>query len=132
MVQDIETIMVVDDDRKLLDAIQRLLRNESLRSMTFTSPVKALSQVNRINPAIVLSDQYMHKMFGTVFIEQVKEKKPDSIGIIMTGHIDIDPVIASIIQGDVFTFIKKPWSSHKFKSLIRDTLNHYKRLSKKN
>lgn len=126
------TLMIVDDDRKILDSCRRIFVKERYRCMTFTSPTRALSQLSRLNPAVVLSDQYMHQMFGTVFLKRVKERLPESVGVIMTGHTDIDAVVSAITKGDIFTFIKKPWKDQELKSVIKQAFENYSKLSRVN
>ena len=132
MSRDNRTIMIVDDDKKMLKACIRLLSKDRYHCRIFTSPVKALDKLFEIKPAVVLSDQYMHRMFGTVFLARVKKIQPESVTIIMTGHRDTAPILTDLANGDIFTVIKKPWTARNFRSIIQGAFEHYQVLTASN
>jgi len=118
-------LMVIDDDIRILNACRRVLSNEPVRCVTFTSPMKALYRFSKLNPAVVLSDQYMPRLFGTSLMHRIQCKKPNVVGIIMTGHPDIGPLVFAVTQGEIFTFLKKPWGEDKFKHIIQLAMAQY-------
>ncbi len=120
-----ETIFIVDDDEQMLKACQRLLRKESYHCRTFVSPEKAMEEAVIIKPSVVVSDQRMPDLEGTVFLERIKEKLPYTVRIIMTGYADIDVVINAINKGQVYRFIKKPFDDVLFKAEIRHAVEYY-------
>lgn len=126
MSQDNRTIMIVDDDKRMLNACERLLSKNGYRCRTFTSPFKALEKFDEIRPAVVLSDQYMQRMFGTVFLARIKKMQPKSVGIIMTGHGDTASVLSDLAKGEIFAVIRKPWKIKTFESTIKLAFDHHK------
>lgn len=124
-----ERILYVDDDPENLKALQRLFRNEPFHFITFESPITALRKIDEIRPAVVISDQRMPDMEGTLFLEKIRKKRPDTVRIILTGHADLDVAISAINQGNVFRFIKKPWDNAEMKAEIIAALDYYELIS---
>ena len=57
----IHTILCVDDEVNILNALKRLLRKEPYRLLTCTSGAEALDQLAQNEVHIVISDQRMPK-----------------------------------------------------------------------
>ena len=120
-----ETIFIVDDDEYALRTYQRVLRREPYVCRYFSSPDEALDAAERIEPAVVVSDQQMPQMLGTEFLAKIKEILPIASRIIITGVADIDTAILSINKGHVYRFIKKPWEDSWLRMEIRRALEYY-------
>ena len=81
--------------------------------------------MNEIKPAIVISAYRIPEMEGTVFLEKVKQKRPETVRIILTDHADLETAISAINQGNVFRFIRKPWQDDELKEEILSALEYY-------
>lgn len=119
-----DKIMIVDDDTKILKSVARIFRQEPVKCFMFSSPVKALKEACKIEPTVVVSDQRMPEMEGTVFLEKMKQMQPATVRVLMSGYADIDATISAINQGQVYRFIKKPWDTHVFRSEIRHAVQY--------
>lgn len=119
-----DKIMIVDDDNKVLKSIERIFRQEPVECFLFSSPVQALKDACKIKPTVVVSDQRMPEMDGTVFLEKMKQMLPGTVRVLMSGYADIEATISAINQGQVFRFIQKPWDSHIFRSEIRHAVQY--------
>jgi DNA-binding NtrC family response regulator len=117
-------VLYVDDDPSNLKAISRLFRNEPFDVVTELSPLKALSRIETLKPAVIISDQRMPEMDGTVFLREVEYRHPDSVRIILTGDADLEAAMDAINKGHVFRFIQKPWDDDDLKSQVKAALEH--------
>jgi response regulator RpfG family c-di-GMP phosphodiesterase len=115
-------VLYVDDELANLKALKRLFRNEPFDFISFDSPLTALEQIDGIKPAVVISDQRMPEMDGTVFLEKVRNRQPDTVRIIITGHPDLEAAIEAINKGHVFQFIQKPWNDKDLIAQVRSAL----------
>jgi DNA-binding NtrC family response regulator len=118
------TVLYVDDDTSNLKAVSRLFRHEPFDVVTEPSPIKALSRIDNLKPAVIISDQRMPEMDGTAFFREVEYRHPDSVRIILTGHADLEAAIEAINKGHVFRFIQKPWDDDDLKTQVRAALEH--------
>jgi FixJ family two-component response regulator len=117
-------VLYVDDEPSNLKALRRLFRDQAFEFVTYDSPVEALDKIDRIKPAVVISDQHMPQMDGTHFLEKVKYRHPDCTCIILTGHADLETAIQAINQGHVFGFVQKPWDDDELIAQVHAALEH--------
>lgn len=119
------TVLCVDDESNILNALKRLLRKEPFRLLTCTSGLEGLELLAQHEVHIVISDQRMPKMSGTEFLRQVKELYPQIIRIILTGYTDVDTITQSINEGHIYKFFLKPWNDQHLTLEIRQALEQY-------
>jgi response regulator RpfG family c-di-GMP phosphodiesterase len=119
------TILCVDDEKNILNAIKRLLRKEDFHVLTCSSGEDALDLMAKNDVHLVICDQRMPIMNGTTLLKKVKEKYPDVVRIILTGYTDVDSITDSINQGHVYKFFLKPWNDQNLKLEIRQALEQY-------
>jgi len=119
------TVLCVDDEPNILNALKRLLRNENYRLLTSTTGCEGLQMLAENDVQMVISDQRMPEMNGTAFLKQVKEMYPDIIRIMLTGYTDVDTISKSINQGHIYKFFLKPWNDHQLTLEIRRALEQY-------
>ena len=113
------SILCVDDEKSILNALKRLLRKEGYQLLFANSGKEGLEILKDQKVHLVISDQRMPGMSGTEFLEIVKEKYPDVLRIILTGYSDIDSITESINKGNIYKFFFKPWNDLRLKSEIR-------------
>ena len=102
-----QRIMVVDDDRYLLMAIEQTLQLNGYTVDTFASPVEALEQLGREEYAAVVTDIKMPVMDGLQFLTHVKAADRELPVIMITGHGDIALAVTAI-QSGAYDFLQKP------------------------
>jgi response regulator RpfG family c-di-GMP phosphodiesterase len=115
-------VLYVDDEQANLKALKRLFRNEPVELICFDSPLTALGEIDKIKPAVVISDQRMPEMVGTDFLEKVRSRQPDTVRIIITGHPDLEAAIEAINKDHVFQFIQKPWDDADLIAQVRSAI----------
>lgn len=119
------TILCVDDERNILQALKRLLRKENYNLLLAPSAEEALKLLEEHEVHLIISDQRMPQMSGTEFMAAVKEKYPDMLRVILTGYTEIDTITESINKGHIYKFFLKPWNDQNLKLEIRQALDQY-------
>ena len=119
------TILCVDDEQNILNALKRLLRKEHFKLLTTTSGREGLELLTQNDVQIVISDQRMPEMSGTEFLKEVKALYPDIIRIILTGYTDVDTISNSINEGHIYKFFLKPWNDQHLTLEIRQAIEQY-------
>lgn len=103
-----ESILCVDDDANILDALQRQFR-KTFRIETALGPAQALALIESQGPfAVVVSDLRMPGMNGIQFLTAVRAIAPDTVRVMLTGQADLSDAIAAVNQGAIFRFLLKP------------------------
>ena len=103
-----DRILCVDDEPNVLEGLQ--LHLERLYSMsTATSGAEALGLLDREGPyAVVISDMRMPAMDGAAFLGEVRQRFPDTVRLLLTGHADVNSAVAAVNEGQIFRFLTKP------------------------
>ncbi len=121
-------ILIVDDDRMILDFTAEILQKVGSTPIVTSSPLEALEIVARQPVAVVVSDHYMPEMTGMELLTRVKELSPNTVRIMMTSAADLDLALTAINSGEVFRFLPKPWKEKDMIKAIKDGLRRYRLL----
>lgn len=105
-------IVVVDDDKLLLDFMEEHLSMNNYEISTFESPVKALSYIGEKSPDLVISDVKMNEMSGDEVLANICEHHPKTGIILMTGFGNIHHSVNAIRKG-AFDYVTKPFTSRE-------------------
>src|SRR3546814_3161262 len=72
---------------------------------------------------VLISDQRMPNMTGVEVLRQAKEIQPQAIRLLLTGYSDLNAIIASINEGEIFRFINKPWFNADMSALVTQAVS---------
>jgi thioredoxin reductase (NADPH) len=110
-------ILAVDDDRAVLGAVERDLRQKYgrdyriLRADSGASALGALRQVKDRGEAVALFvvDQRMPELTGVEFLERAIGLFPDSRRVLLTAYADTEAAINAINKVSLDYYLLKPW-----------------------
>jgi len=120
-------VLLVDDDRHVINALKRALRHEPYEILSANSAEEALKIMAGERVDAVVSDEKMPGMSGSEFLAVVCQEYPDTIRIILTGHASLEVAIRAINEGEIYRFFTKPWNDIDLAITIRQAL-HQKEL----
>ncbi|GAB6094996.1 hypothetical protein JCM14469_12480 [Desulfatiferula olefinivorans] len=120
-----EKILFVDDDANILAAYKRNLR-KLFDILTAASGEEGLSLLQSDGPfGVVLSDLRMPGMDGFEFLARVKERSPDSLCIMLTGHAELQSSLRAVNEGYIFRFLTKPCKMDTLSTAVSSGLSQY-------
>jgi len=119
------TILIVDDEQNILNALKRVFRQENYRILTANNGQEALDMLAGENCQLMISDYMMPVMNGAELLRTVKQQYPEMIRIMLTGHADTDAVMSAIKEGAVYKFILKPWNDDDLRVTVALALEQY-------
>lgn len=111
------SVLCVDDEPGILRSLQWLLQKE-FDVQTATSGQQGLMLVAQNNFDVVISDQRMPGMMGSEFLSQVRKTSPRALRILLTGYSDLQAMLRSVNEGEVFRFINKPWNISELPRIV--------------
>ena len=114
-------IMIVDNSTSVLESLKWVFMEEPYYLFAFDSPLDALSVIKSLEFAVVVADQSMNEMAGIEFLEKVKQRSPDTKGIIMYGFVEPDTASNPINH----IFIKKPLDINEIKQVVAIAIARY-------
>ncbi len=111
-------ILFVDDEPKLLEGLQRMLRSMRRQwDMTFvTSGSDALAALENQPFHILVTDMRMPGMDGSELLETVKELHPQIVRIVLSGHTDKEMILKSV--GPAHQYLSKPCGVEMLKATL--------------
>lgn len=118
-------ILFVDDEEKILNAIERQLE-DSFDIVTALGPKEALEILEDEGPfAVVVSDMRMPEMNGIELLKHVRERSPNTVRMILSGFADLNATILAVNEGNIFRFLAKPCPEKSLAAALRAGLNQY-------
>ncbi len=106
------TILVVDDDKTVLDSVVSLLKGANYHCITASNSAEGVERFKKERPAVVLTDLRMDtETAGIEVLEEAKKIDPDSVVLLYTAYGEIPSVVEAFKKG-AFDFIQKIKTHH--------------------
>lgn len=118
-------ILLVDDEENVLASLDRALFEEPYEVYSATSGERALEIMQAHCFKVVISDERMIGMQGSEYLLLVKERYPDAVRILLTGHATLDAAVRAVNQGEIYRFFTKPWDDTEVRLAIRLAVERY-------
>jgi len=107
------TILLLDDESKVLSALQRALRAQTalpgLHVEAFTDPYLALERICVCDFDMAISDYRMPQMSGVEFLRALRDVAPRTVRMMLSASTEFDTVMHAVNEAQIFRFIPKPW-----------------------
>jgi DNA-binding response OmpR family regulator/nitrogen-specific signal transduction histidine kinase len=116
-------IVIVDDEKRMIDSLRRLLESQGYAIETFQNAQDALTHLDTCPCDLVLMDVMMPVMDGFEALSVMRERHPDITVIIMTGQASIDSAIAALRKG-AYDYLSKPFDFDELIKRLNNALNH--------
>ena len=121
------TVLFVDDEENILNSLRRGLIDEDYACIFANSGLQALEVLKNESVNVIVSDMRMPGMDGLTLLKEVKEKYPKTVRIVLSGYAQLQQIVTTINQADLFRFILKPWKlEEEFKGVIQKALEYHK------
>jgi len=103
-------VLFVDDEPRVLSTMRMLFRS-SCEAYFADDGQKALEQLRAQPVDVIVSDQRMPGMTGIEFLRAARDIDPHAMRILLTGYSDLNAIIGSVNEGEIFRFVNKPWAN---------------------
>ena len=118
-------ILCVDDEREILSALRRFLRQKAGRILTANSGEEGLELLEAHSPGVIVSDLRMPGMNGAEFLNHVLKYAPHTFRILLSGHADMEAAISAFNKGEIHRYLLKPWDPAKLGHAIEQGFEHH-------
>ncbi len=123
-----QTLLLVDDEAHILSTLQRLLRQDGYHILAAQSAAEGFELLALYEVQVILCDQRMPAMNGTVFLDRVKELYPKTLRIVLSGYTDLESIMEAINRGAIYRFYTKPWDNKLLRDNVQEAFRHYRLL----
>ncbi|MFZ1043990.1 MAG: response regulator transcription factor [Anaerolineales bacterium] len=104
-----QTVLIVDDDVKLLKMLQRTLVYEGLQVVTASNGEEALSQVDVCKLDLIILDWMMPKMDGLSVVQELRAEKNPAMILMLTARDAIENRVEGL-QSGADDYLVKPFA----------------------
>jgi two-component system response regulator RegA len=101
------SLLIVEDDKPFLHRLTRALEARGFDVTAVESVADGLASVESHAPAFAIIDMRLGDGNGIDVISQLKAKRPDARGIILTGYGNIATAVTAVKLG-AFDYLAKP------------------------
>jgi two-component system response regulator RegA len=102
-----KSLLIVDDDKPFLTRLSRAMESRGFAVTTAETVAEGLTAISKGAPAFAVIDLRLSDGTGLDVISQLKEKRPDARGIILTGYGNIATAVTAVKLG-AFDYLAKP------------------------
>lgn len=120
-------VLCVDDEPNILRALSWLLKKE-FQVVTAQSAHDGLELIRTGDFDVVISDQRMPEMSGVDFLNQVRILAPRAMRILLTGYSDMQSVLRSVNESEIFRYVNKPWDVTELPGIVAQAAEIARRL----
>lgn len=113
-------ILIVDDEKNILNMLERVLKHDGYSVLTAPSGDLALNLIDKYPVDIVLTDIKMPGMDGMELLARIKEKDPCIKVLLMTAFATLDTAIEALKTG-ACDYIRKPFNIDEVLESVRKT-----------
>jgi len=110
-------ILFVDDDRAILEIVREYLAESGYHVDVVDNGLKALERIKEKPYHIVFSDIKMPDIDGLELLSAIKEHRPETEVIIVTGHGSMESAIQAMKYGS-YDYLQKPFKLNVLKVII--------------
>ncbi|MCC8063285.1 MAG: sigma-54 dependent transcriptional regulator [Rikenellaceae bacterium] len=120
------TIVVVDDNRSMLTAVEILLNGIFEKVVTLGSPNRLLTTLREVKADVLLLDMNFSSGInsgneGLYWLSEVKKADPSIEVVLFTAYADIDLAVKAMQRGAT-DFVVKPWNNAKLVATLQAAL----------
>jgi len=121
------TILVVDDNKGILTAVQMLLGTCFEKVITISTPNKIKATLHDENIDVVLDIMYCRAINnpgneGLFWLSEIKKEDASIQVVLFTAYADIDLAVRGIKEGAA-DFVVKPWDNAKLLETLKTAYN---------
>lgn len=110
-------IIVVDDEPRICENVEKILRKSNFEVTRALSAQEALSKMAQESYALLISDIVMPEMNGLELLKLVKKQWPLTKALMMTAYASTDTAIKAIRLG-ALDYLPKPFTPSELRTMV--------------
>src|SRR5690606_3888504 len=114
------TLLLVDDEEKVLEFMEPFLRQEGFHTATAKTGLEALRKAEELKPSLVVLDWMLPEMSGIDVCRELRKKGRMGIIMVTARTEETDKIIGLEVGAD--DYITKPFSLRELAARIRAVL----------
>jgi len=121
-------ILLMEDEPNVAKGLEIVLSDEGYRVDLALTGRSALEKFKRQGVDLLVADLRLPDMDGMEVIRQVKDRRPDTGVVVITGYSNVPTAVKAMKLG-AFDFLPKPFTDDEFKFTVNEALKRKRVLS---
>ncbi|WJH32360.1 response regulator transcription factor [Paenibacillus sp. CC-CFT747] len=122
-----ETILLVDDEKEILDLLEIYLKNDGFHILKAANGIEALDVLQNHEVDLIILDVMMPRMDGIEACLKIRERKNMPIIMLSAKSQDIDKILGLSTGAD--DYVTKPFNPLELLARVKSQLRRYHRLN---
>ncbi|MDM8515851.1 sigma-54 dependent transcriptional regulator [Desulfobacterales bacterium HSG16] len=114
-------ILIVEDDKKMNEGLQLVMKKQGYAADSVDSGEKALKKIKRVEYDLVISDMRLPGIDGMEVLRAMKQYDANIMFIIITAYGQVDTAVSAMKQG-AEDYIAKPFDMQELRVIVKKTL----------
>ena len=125
-------LLLVDDEKGVVNALKRELKDLNCSITTTTSGRKAMSVLREQDVALLITDHKMPDVNGVDLVRFAKQYSPDTHIFMLSGAGDLQAAVELLNQRMLTKYLTKPWNRQDLRNEVVKVLNQCSEVGQKN
>ncbi len=114
-----KSLLVIDDEPMILDAIKIIFEDMGYEVITTTVPADAIATAVARPFDLILTDIHMPVSNGAEIIEAIRAARPDARMLVITAYPN-DPLVQRALDAGAIDIVRKPFEIAKILDFLKD------------
>jgi len=115
-------ILVIDDERSMLELLEIILTKEGYQVTCADSGKQATSLIQKGSYDLLLCDIKLGDVSGIEVLKRAKEKNPDSVVIMISAYSSAENAVEAMNEG-AYDYVPKPFDNEELKHTVKSALD---------
>lgn len=117
----IADVLVIEDEENMRDSCSSVLSKEGFRVELAESGDKGLEFIRQKSFDLAIIDLKLPGISGMKVLEEIRDKSPDTIAIVITGYATVESAVKAMKLG-AYDFLPKPFTPDELRIIIKRAL----------
>ena len=110
-------ILIVDDDRNMVEVIASTVENENYDIIRAYNGADAINLISKIRPDMVITDLKMSDLDGIEVLKEAKKLDPEIVVIIVTAFASVQTALGAMKEG-AYDYVVKPFKLDELRMVV--------------
>ena len=116
------TVLILDDEEKVLSALRRCFNRVDIHTDLFTSAKQAAASLVKKDYDCIISDYKMPDMNGLEFLEIASEVTSSTPRLLLSGQVDCGLLEKAVNDCNIDRFLNKPWLNEELVEIVKSAI----------
>src|SRR5215470_8018654 len=114
-----QRVLIVDDEETARQGLCEVVARWGFETDMAADGQEALRHLEEFDPLVVITDIIMPRLDGFELLARIRETRPDTAVILLTGQGSVDAAIRSVKEEGAFYYFEKPVDTRRLQLVLK-------------